>query len=134
MNTFAWNITLKWNKVIPNDFEFDYVESLSKDWNKNLYIFWETEINSSKELIDYFIEKLWELLNFDISISTEDKIEILPYDFEEWIYELVSFEWEEVNFEEIKARFEEHDAIFSVRETEKSKRFWNRVIKVDFVY
>jgi len=32
MNTFAWNITLNWNKVIPESFEFDYIESLSKTW------------------------------------------------------------------------------------------------------
>jgi len=134
MNTFAWNITLKWNKAIPSDFEFDYIESLSKTGNKILYIFGETEINSSQELVDFLKDKLGELLNWDISISSEDKIEILPYDYEEGIYELVSFEGEEVDFNEIKQRFEEHEAIFSVREAEVSKRFWNRVIKVDFIY
>ncbi len=134
MNIFSGNITLKGNKTISDDFEFDYIESLSKTWDKVLYVFGETEIKSSQELINFFKEKLGELLNWDISISTEDKIELLPYDYEEGIYELVSFEGEEVDFNEIKQRFEEHDAIFSIREAEISKRFGNRVIKVDFVY
>ena len=134
MNTFAWNITLKGNKQIPENFEYDYIESLSKTWDKNLYVFWETKINSSQELVDFFKENLGELINWDISISSEDKIELLPYDYEEWIYEVVSFQWEQIDFNEIKSRFEEHDAIFSIREAEKSEKFWNRVIKVDFVY
>lgn len=134
MNTFAWNITLKWNLLIPDDFPYDYIESLSLSWDKTLYLFWETDFNSSEELINYFIEKIWELNDYDISISSEDKIEVIPYDFEEWVYELVSFEGEQVTFEEIKDRFLEHDAMFSVREAEESSKFWNKVIKVDFIY
>ncbi len=134
MNTFAWNITLKINSKIPSDFWYDYIESLSIDWWKNLFIFWETEIKTSEELLEFFRKELWEIKNYDISISTEDKIELLPYDYEEWIYEVVSFQWEQIDFNEIKSRFEEHDAIFSIREAEKSEKFWNRVIKVDFVY
>jgi hypothetical protein len=134
MNTFAGNITLKWNKVIASDFEYDFIESLSKTWDKNLYIFGETEIKKSSELIKYFEEKIWELKNFDISISTEDKIELMEYDFEEWMYEMVSFEWEFIEFNEIKERFINHDAIFSIREAEISERFWNKIVRVDFVY
>ena len=134
MNTFAGNITLKWNKVIVSDFEYDFIESLSKTWDKNLYIFGETEIKKSSELIKYFEEKIWELKNFDISISTEDKIELMEYDFEEWMYEIVSFEWEFIEFNEIKERFINHDAIFSIREAEISERFWNKIVRVDFVY
>ena len=134
MNTFAWNITLKWNKVIPSDFEYDFVESLSKTWDKNLYIFGETEIKKSADLIKYFEEKIWELKNYDISISSEDKIELMEYDFDEWMYEVVSFEWEFIEFNEIKERFLDHDAIFSVRECEISAKFWNKIVRVDFVY
>jgi len=134
MNLVIWNVTFKWNIIIPKSFDFDIVESLSKTWDKNIYFFWETEINSSKDFLEKELKKIWEIIDYDISISTEDKIEFLPYDYEEWVYELVSFEWEEVNFEEIVERFKEHDAIFSVREAEISKKFWNRVIKVDFVY
>lgn len=134
MNTFAWNITFNWNKVVPENFEFDYIESLSKIWDKNLYIFGETELKKSNDLVKSFEEKFGELKNYDISISSEDKIELLEYDYEEWMYELVSFEWEFTDFNEIKERFEDHDAIFSVRETWVSERFWNKIVRVDFVY
>ena len=134
MNLVIWNVTFKWNIIIPKSFDFDIVESLSKTWDKNIYFFWETEINSSKDFLEKELKKIWEIIDYDISISTEDKIEFLPYDYEEWVYELVSFEWEEVNFEEIVERFKEHDAIFSVREAWISKKFWNKIIKVDFVY
>jgi hypothetical protein len=134
MNNFAWNLTVKWNIVIPKTFDFDYIESLSLNWDKNLYVFWETKINKSDELMAFFVDILWELKNYDISISSEDNIEIMPYDYEAWIYEVVSFEWEQINFKEIKNRFLEHDAIFSIRESEDSVRFWNKIIKVDFIY
>ena len=134
MNVFAWNITLNWNKQVPEDFKFDYLETLSKSWDKNLYLFWETDYKSSKEMINFFVTSFWELKSCDISISSELKIEVMPYDFEEEIYEVASFEWEEVDFNEIKERFKEHDAIFSVREAEESSKFGNKVIKVDFIY
>jgi hypothetical protein len=132
MNTFAWNVTLSWNKVI--DLDFSYVENISKSWDKVVFIFGETEFKTSEEMIEFLKQKLWELKNFDISISSEDKGEILDDDYEEWVYELVTFEWEDVNFDEIKERFENFDGVISIREAEISKRFWNRTIKVDFVY
>lgn len=134
MNTLAWNITIDWNKVVPKNFDYDFVESLSKTWDKNLFIFWETWIKTSKELIESIEKTFWKLKDYDISISTEDKIKLLPYDFDEWFYELASFEWEEVDYEEITDRFAEHDAIFSIREAWISPKFWNKIIKADFVY
>lgn len=133
MNVFAWNITLKSNKKITW-IDYDYVENLSKDWSKVLYIFWETDLKTSGDLIELFSSKLWELLNYDISISTEDKIEILHSTYAEWVYELASFEWEETTFEEILERFSDFDEVVTIREAEISNKFWNRVIKVDFVY
>ncbi len=133
MNVFAWNITLKSNKKITWIY-YDYVENLSKDWSKVLYIFWETDLKTSGDLIELFSSKLWELLNYDISISTEDKIEILHSTYAEWVYELASFEWEETTFEEILERFSDFDEVVTIREAEISNKFWNRVIKVDFVY
>ncbi len=134
MNLVVWNITFKWNLIIPKSFDFDVVETLSKTWDKNIYLFWETDIKFSKDFVKMCEKEIWKIKNFDISISTEDKIELLPYDYEDWIYESVSFEWEEINFDEILDRFKEHDAIFSVRETEISNKFWNRVIRADFIY
>ncbi len=133
MNIFAWNITISNDIKIKPDFPFDFIES-SKSPYRNLYIFWETDFSTSQDLLNFLSSSIWKLESYDISISTEDKIEILPYDFEDSLYEVVSFEGEWVSFEEIKNRFSEHDAIFCIREAELSKKFWNKVIKADFVY
>lgn len=132
MNIFSWNITLKGNKSINLD--YDYIESLSKNGDKTIFIFWETQLKTSKELIEMFKEKLWELNYYDLSISTEDKIEVINVAYEEWIYEVATFEWEEVSFEEIMDRFADFEEVISIREAEESERFWNKKIKVDFVY
>jgi len=133
MNLFAWNITIDW-KTVVNLLEYDYIESFTKDWNKNIFIFWETNHKTSEEKKKFFEDKFGKLITYDISIETEDKIEILSWEYEEWIYELVSFEWEQVDFKEIKERFSEVEEVISIREAEISSKFWNRVIKVDFVY
>jgi hypothetical protein len=78
--------------------------------------------------------ELWEFKNHDISISTEDKIEIINVAYEEWIYEVATFEWEEVTFAEIMDRFADFEEVISIREAELSQKFWNKTIKVDFVY
>jgi hypothetical protein len=133
MNTFAWNIVLKWNNIIKW-IDFDYVENISLNWNKVLFVFWDTELKTSKELEKMLKEKLWEILFFDIGFSSEDKITILWDKYEEWVYELTSFEWEQVNFEEIVDRFSDFEWVISVREAEISNKFWNKIVKVDFVY
>lgn len=132
MNIFAWNITLVGNKKI--DLEFDTIENLSKTWDKTIFIFWETELETSEKLLAFFKEKLWELKSYDLSISTEDKIEMVWESYSEGIYELASFQWEEVSFEEIKERFMWFDEAVIIREAEISEKFWNRIVKVDFVY
>jgi len=133
MNIFAWNITLNWNKVV-SWIDFDYVESLSKTWDKVIFFFWDTEFSKSSEIIEMFSEKFWELKNYDISISTEDKMELVNDTYEEWVYELATFEWEQVDFNEIFDRFWDFEEVVSVREAEVSSRFWNKVVKVDFIY
>jgi len=122
------------NKNIPESFDFDYISSLSKNWEKNIYFFWETKIETSKNFLKYCEKELGKISNYDISISSEDNILLEPYDYEEWIYECTSFEWEQVNFWEIKKRFEESDNFISIREAWISNKFWNKIIKVDFVY
>ena len=118
MNTFSWTVTLIGNKKINLD--FDYIESLSKTGDKIIFIFWETELKTSTEIVDMFKKDLGELKNFDISVSTEDKIEIVNVAYEEWIYEVATFEWEEVNFAEIMDRFSEFEEVISIRESELS--------------
>ena len=76
MNIFAWNIVLKWNKSIKW-VDFDYIENLSKTWDKVIFIFWETNLKTSNEVVEMLKEKLLEFQNFDISISSEDKMDII---------------------------------------------------------
>ncbi len=132
MNIFSWNITLDGNKKI--DLDFDYIESISKSGNKILFVFWETELKTKNELISSLEKSVWKIINYDISISSESKIDILNSAYEEWIYEIASFEWEEVTFDEIVDRFKNFEEVISVRESEISQKFWNKTIKVDFVY
>lgn len=131
MNKFAWNVTIKWNPKV--DLDFDFVESLSKTWDKNIFFFWETELSSSLEIIDFLKEK-FEVLNFDITIETEEKIEIIWESYDEWLYEVATFEWEEVDFSEIFDRFEQFEEVVCIREAWISEKFGNKIIKVDFVY
>lgn len=134
LNTVVWSINLVENNPIPESFDFDSVSSLSKNWEINLFIFGETEIKTSKEFLEYCEKELWKISSHDISISTEDNTLLEPYDYEAGIYEVASFEWEQVSFSEIKKRFEESDSFISIREAWTSKKFWNKIVKVDFVY
>ncbi len=132
MNIFSWNVTLDGNKKINLD--FDYIESLSKSWNKIVFVFWETSLKSHWELVAMFEKSLWPILWHDLSISSESKIDILNWTYEEWIYEIATFEWEEVSFEEIIDRFKDFEEVVSIREAWISEKFGNKKIKVDFVY
>lgn len=133
MNTFAWNILLEWNKVVQW-IDFDYIESLSKSWDKLIFLYWETDIKSSKELKESLENILGDFLQYDISISSEEKVQLLWEGYEEWIYELATFEWEQVDFNEILDRFRDFEEVVCIREAEASSRYWNKCIKVDFVY
>ncbi len=133
MNVFAGNILVSGEVVVELE-EFDYIESFSASWEKSVYIFWETEMKTSQELIEYFESKLWKISCYDISISSEDAVWVVPYDYEAWIYECSTFEWENVSFDDITERFEDVEWVFAIREAELSPMFWNRKIKVDFIY
>lgn len=133
MNIFAWNVTLNWNKEISLK-DYDYIANLSKTGDKVIYIFWETLLKKSDDIKRLLEEKLWKIKNFDISISTEDKMDLINSTYEEWVYELATFEWEQVDFAEINERFKWFEEVVSIREWEVSEKFWNKVVKVDFVY
>ena len=134
MNTVVWTITVEWKDQISEDFDFDIVPSLSTNWNITIYFFWETEIKNSKDFIKDSEKYLWKILHSDISISSEENVFLDPFDFEEWVYEVASFSWEQITFWEIKKRFEWNEEVISIREAEVSEKFWNKVIKVDFIY
>lgn len=132
MNKFAWNITIKWNPKVDLDFEF--ISYLNRNWNTNICFLWETEMKSSIEILNFFKKKFEEVLNYDISIESEDKIVVYLENYKEWFYEVVSFEWEKVDFNEILNKFAENKYVVAVREAEISKKFGNRVVKIDFIY
>ena len=134
MNTVVWTITVEWKDQISEDFDFDIVPSLSINWNITIYFFWETDIKTSKDFIEDSEKYLWKIIHSDISISSEENVFLDPFDFEEWVYEVASFSWEQITFWEIKKRFEWNEEVISIREAEVSEKFWNKVIKVDFVY
>ena len=133
MNYFAWNIVFAWNPEIK-DIDFDYVEIFSKTWNTVLFIFWETEINSNIELKKFFEEKIGAIKHYDISISSEEDLEVFEWDYGEWVYEVSSLEWESVEYDEVVSRFEEIPEVISVRESWISEKFGNKIVKVDFLY
>ena len=132
MNIFSWNFTLKGNKKI--DLDFDFVETISKSWDKVVFVFGETDLKTSKDLLLHIVEQVWELKNYDLSISSEEKVEIINLAYDDGIYELATFEWEEVSFQEIFDRFKDFEEVVSIREVDISDRFWNKKVRVDFVY
>ena len=80
-------------------------------------------------------QTFWEIQTQDISSEDNgDAIEILLEEFEPWVFESVSFEGSEVSFETIFERFTESDTVICVREAELSRRYGNKVIRVDFLY
>jgi len=132
MNIFAWNITFPKDKEF--DFEFDFLEIQNNTENKTIFVFGETELTTSEELIKMFETKVWELFDFDISISTEDNMEILWEWYDDWVYEVSSFEWADTSYEEILERLWDVEEVICIREGEISAKFGNRIIKVDFIY
>jgi len=133
MNIFAGNILVAWDSVIELD-EFDYIESFSNSWDKSVYIVGETELKSSQELREMLESRVWKISHFDMSMSSELAVWVTPYDYEAGVYECSSFEWESVGFEEITERFEDVEWVFAIREAGVSEFFWNKIVKVDFIY
>ena len=134
MNHFAWSITFAGNVNLNFvNRSFNFVKNLTKDWNSSVYFFWEIEVNTSKEVLNFFEKSVWKSIFNDISIETEDKIEILDNDEIDWEYSVMSISGVNNSFEEILEGFWEWEEVFSIREAGDSKAFWNKVIKVDII-
>lgn len=132
MLKFAWNITFK-DEVDTKAIKYEFLETYMEDWTINVLVFWKTEKETSESIVEE-IKKAWEIIDSDISIEWQDKIALLNNKVDWNIYELVSFEWIEVCYEEILERFVETTEIVSIREAWISKKFWNKIIKADFIY
>lgn len=134
MNKVSWNITFE-QKI---DFEIKdlfFVESQNQNWTFTYFFYWKTYIDFSSEILQNLEQKAWlNSINHDISISTEDKIEVYIDDEIDWIYTITTIEWSEESFESVVEKFAWFSPfIVSIRESENSPIFWNRVIKIDIV-
>jgi len=130
MNTFAGNFTLKQGSIDTEKAEFDIVAS-----GENTYFcMGQIDVETSEELKKYLEEQFWEFMYYDLSISTEDEVEICSEWYQDGVYELVSFESDSIDFEVIAERFQDVDEVCVIREAEVSKKYGNRIIKVDFLY
>ena len=135
MNKFAGSITYKSTPEI-DDIKFDFIDTVTDSENTHVFVFWNTDLETSIDIIKY-LSDFWEIISQDVSIEGEDNISLLNTTIDtdaEWVYESVTFEWAWVNFNDIQSRFLDSFEVVSVREAEDSKSFWNKVIKVDFVY
>ena len=133
MKLFAWTFFFK--NTLPDTFpEFDIdILKISQKW---IYVMWGLEEGQSTSDIQTLLwTHFWDVDYQDISTEDDaDQIEILLEEFEEWVFESVSFEGPEVTFETIFERFSESDTVMCVREAQPSQRYWNKVIRVDFLY
>ncbi|QFR39365.1 hypothetical protein A9Q91_03980 [Candidatus Gracilibacteria bacterium 28_42_T64] len=131
MNTFAGTITFEGGVDVS---KMNCKKLVVDGENTTVFVFGDTKIENSKDLVEDF-ETYGEMISHDLSISTEDNMNILNTDFDaEGLYELASFEGLEIDIRDISERFLDAFEVISVREAEESKKFGNRIVKVDFVY
>jgi len=129
---FCWVLYWKFEREKLNNVIWENFDRIKffYFWNKGVFIIWETNINSSIEIVNYFKNNIFsELLQFDISIETEDKIWLREnVDWLKWkYYRQIRFIWE--RFEDIFRKYK--DQAVSIREAEEI--FGYRSIKVDFI-
>ncbi|NUJ97996.1 hypothetical protein HGA92_04395 [Candidatus Gracilibacteria bacterium] len=120
------------------DLPFSYLIGEQEDGNTTMYFYGETEMKSSEELEKFIISVVGrEKITSDISISTEDKIELFIENDEELEGEYMRtiIEGAGEDFESVMQNFGDSSPnIIAIREAEKSAFFGNRVIKIDIVY
>ena len=130
----AWNITFE-KKI---NFEIDnlnFVESVNIIGTYTYFFYWKTYKKTSIDLLKELQEKAWaRLVNHEVSISCEDEIEIYIEDKVVWQYTIISIEWWHETFKTVVDKFiDSSPFIVSIRESENSPRFGNRIIKIDII-
>jgi len=135
MNKFAWSIVYEWllTDELLDELEYTCHPTYLESWNTCLLIFWNTKQESSASL-EKELSTLGSILSVDLSIEAEDKIMLLNKQIEWDVYETVAFEGIEICYEELIERFWESYEAVAIREAETSSKFWNRVVRVDFIY
>jgi len=130
MQIFAGNIYLK-EKIDTPELDLDIMQT----WEKSYFIMGADEkISSASGIIKMLESYFWDFESADISIEWEDDLEILTSEYEQGVYECVSFEWPQLEFEQVLERFAESEEVICVRSAGKSKIYGNDIIKADFIY
>lgn len=134
MNKIAGTIVYKWflDETQLEKSEYSCFDTPLENGNTCVLVFWETKkdiVKLRKEL-----ESIGEILHYDLSHSDTERLMLLNKKVEWEIHEQVSFEWIEAIYEAIIERFAENYEVVAIREAEASQKFWNKVIKVDFIY
>ncbi len=130
MNIFAGNFSIEKDVEVP---EIDY--DIVKISQRNFFIMGGSEeIETSKHVLEFIESIFGKILAYDISIDTEEELEILSSEYEDGCYECVSFEGPHVSIEDILERFADSAEVACIREAGESKRYANKIIKADFLY
>ncbi len=134
MHKTAWNITFE-QKI---NFEIEglfFIESVNLCGSYTYFFYWDTYKKTSTELLKNLQENAKvKSVNHDISISSEDDIEIYTEKKVDWIYTTISIEWNLETFQTVLEKFADSSPfIVAIRESDNSPRFGNRIIKIDIV-
>ncbi len=130
MEIFAGNFSLK-SKIKTPDIDYDLLQTGEKSY----FIMGADEsIASSSEAIEFLEKQFGELESYDISIESENALEVVSSEYETGDYECVTFEWPQVDFADILERFADSMEAVCVRECESSKIYHNTIVRVDFIY
>lgn len=131
LNIVAWSITFEWEINIKKLW-INYVLTKTKNGFWNIFVYWETKLKTSDEVVKFIQNRIIGTISkYDISISTEDNI-ILKVDEQiMWSYECNIIEWADADINSVLKNVSDEPNVIAVREAEKSKIHWNRIIKVD---
>lgn len=129
MNIFAGTCTLQEAYEIP-DLDLDIIKISEKSY----FVMWGDEgIDSLSSLVSYLEWEIWWFSEYDFTIDSESRLEILSSESEWEVYEKVVFSWPETTFDDILERFSDSAEVISIREGRVSS-YGNREIIADFLY
>lgn len=72
MNTFAGNFTLKEGTIDTKTVDFDLIHA----GDNTYFCMGQIDIETSSELLKYLEERFGEMVYYDLSLSSEDQVEI----------------------------------------------------------
>ena len=130
MDIFAGNFSVS-EKIEFPDIDFDLLQTGEKSY----FIMWADEwVTNIIELQAFLTSIFWRLESIDISIESNDRLEVISSEYETGDYECVSFEGPQVDFSDILERFSDSMEAVCIRECERSKLYGNNIVRVDFIY